>query len=40
MGRVAQPRRRLKSPFGYGANANRIDSSTARMCLVILPMEM
>ena len=37
---VAQPQRVLKSAVAYEANANRIDSSTARTCLVMPPIEM
>src|SRR5678815_5124205 len=38
--RAAHPERMLKSAVAYEANANRIDSSTARTCLVMLPIEM
>jgi len=37
---VAQPQRVVKSAVAYEANANRIDSSTARTCLVMPPIEM
>src|SRR5579872_5608303 len=37
---VAQPQRVLKSAVAEEANPNRMDSSTARTCLVMLPIEM
>ena len=37
---AAQSQRALKSAVAYQANANRIERSTARMCLVMLPIEM